>query len=177
MTICKPWVYRSVNAFVFPSGRPWLGRMAVGCDLGLLTPWDRVFEFRLGSDVPYCLFRVACDMRVNRDDLTLHPAAPITHYVTERKLTFFFLFFFFPLPLLLNIKVSSCCFIPAFQSVSLPPSLPPSSHPPDTHCTLPPPVLYTHALIFQFTTYYSGYFIKLVYDVCRLLSCAVASDE
>lgn len=124
MTICKPWVYRSVNAFVFPSGRPWLGRMAVGCDLGLLTPWDRVFEFRLGSDVPYCLFRVACDMRVNRDDLTLHPAAPITHYVTERKLTFFFLFFFFPLPLLLNIKVSSCCFIPAFQSVSLPPSLP-----------------------------------------------------
>jgi len=36
----------------------------VGCDLGLLTPWDHVFEFRLGFDVPYCLFKVACDMRV-----------------------------------------------------------------------------------------------------------------
>jgi hypothetical protein len=36
----------------------------VGCDLGLLTLWDHVFEFRLEFDVPYCLFKVACDMRV-----------------------------------------------------------------------------------------------------------------
>lgn len=53
-----------MDAFVFPSGRPRLRGMAVGCDLGLLTPWDQVLEFRLGFDVPFCLFKVACDMRV-----------------------------------------------------------------------------------------------------------------
>jgi hypothetical protein len=147
------WVCRSVAAHSFPVAA-YDKRVAVGCDLGSRRPWDRVFDFRLGFNVRYCLFKVACDMR-DLETIWSCIQRPVTRmydilYLKENSLSCFYTFYSPPLPLYIEVYpgVSS----PPFSlSVSLPPSLPP--HFPNTHCTLPPLALYTHTLKFHFTAY------------------------
>ena len=73
--------------------------MAVGCDLVLLTPWDRVFEFRLGFDFPFCLFEVACGVRVLEmiQSCIQRPVSRIT-YLKENSFSCFYSSYFPPPP-------------------------------------------------------------------------------